>query len=66
MNKTFKEEDKKKVVEFLNHVARHGKFTHNVQELIEFYKLLNFMQTEILPKIDANILEITKVVEPKE
>lgn len=63
MKNTFKEEDKKKVVEFLNHIAKHASLTHSVQQSIEFFKLLNYMQTELIPKINDNILEIKKVVE---
>ena len=67
MKNTFKEEDKKKVTEFLNHLAKHGKFTHSVHESIEFFKLLTYMQQELLPKIDENILEVKRVVEtPKD
>lgn len=63
MKNTFKEDDKKKVVDFLNHIAKHAQLTHSVQQSIEFFKLLNYMQTELIPKINDNILEIKKVVE---
>ena len=62
----FSEEDKQKVIEFLNMVAKHAKFEMNTTELIQYFKLLSHMQVKILPKIEANILEIKKVIEPQE
>jgi hypothetical protein len=62
----FTEEDKHKFVEFLNSVAKHARFEMNTSELINHFKLLSHMQQKILPKIDANILEIKKVIEPKD
>lgn len=59
----FTEEDKKKVIEFLNFVSKNAKFEINTQEVIEYFKLLSFMQSVLLPKIDSNILQITRVVE---
>lgn len=69
MENKFTEEDKKKIIDFLNMVAKHSKFTLNTVELIEYFKLLSHMQQTIIPKINANIFEIKKVVEveqPKE
>ena len=62
----FTEDDKKKVIRFLNLNADSAKLTLDTKELIEYFKLLNFMQTVLLPKIDANIMEINKVIENKE
>jgi len=62
-NKKFNEEDKEKVVEFLNLVAKHAKFEMKTDEIIKYFKALAHMQQTILPKINANILEIKKVVE---
>lgn len=61
----FSEEDKKKLVEFLNMVAKHATLNLNTSELISYFKLLSHMQQVIIPKIDNNILEIIKVVETK-
>lgn len=61
----FNEEDKQKVIEFLNMNAKSAKFEFNTQEMIQYYKLLSHMQQRILPKIEANILEVKKVIEPK-
>ena len=63
MKNSFTEEDKKKVIEFLNFVAKKAKWETNTQEVIEYFRLLSFMQQSLISKIDANILEIVKVVE---
>lgn len=60
------EKDKEDVIKFLNIVAEKAQFSFNTKEVIEYFKLLSTMQQIILPKIDANILEVIKVVEPKE
>ena len=62
-DKKFNEEDKQKFIEFLNLVAKHAKFEMNTQELIQYFKVLSHMQQQILPKIDANVFEIKKIVE---
>ena len=59
----FTEEDKKKVVEFLNMVAKHATFNIKTNELIDYFKLLAHMQQQILPKIEQHILEVVRVVE---
>jgi len=61
----FSDEDKRKVIEFLNMVATHATFELNTSQLINYFKLLSFMQQSILPKIDANVLEIKRVIESK-
>ena len=62
-DKHFKEEDKQKVVDFLNMVAKKAEFKMSTQEVITYFKLLSHMQQSILPKIDANILEVKEVIE---
>jgi hypothetical protein len=63
----FSTEDKQKVIEYLNFVAKKATFEMNTQEVIEYFKMLSFMQQTLLQKVDANILEVSKVVEqPKE
>ena len=59
----FNEDDKQKFIEFLNAVAKHAKFDMNTVELVAYFKLLSHMQQKILPKLDANILELKRVVE---
>jgi len=66
MENKFNEKDKEKVIEFLNIVAQKAKFEMNTQEIIKYFSLLSHMQKEILPKINDNILEIKRVIEPKE
>ena len=63
---SFTEEDKQKVIKYLNMVATHAKFDLKTNELIEYFNLLACMQKEILPKLNANILEVKKVVEAQE
>lgn len=60
---SFNEDDKKKFVEFLNVVARGASFTMKTEEIIAYFKLLSHMQNSILPKIEANVLEVVRVVE---
>lgn len=62
----FNEEDKKNFIDFLNIIAQNAEFKLNTQEIIQYFKLLSKMQQIILPKIDANILEIKKIIENKE
>ena len=62
---TFKEQDKEKVILFLNHLAKHASFTHTLPQAIEFYKLLSYMQQVLVPKISDNILEVVTVHTPK-
>lgn len=59
----FKEEDRAKVVEFLNLIATLARFTNlDFKQIIKIYQLLNYMQTVILTKIDNNILEVVKSI----
>lgn len=67
MNKlSFKEEDKAKVIDFLNLIATHAEFKLKTQDVIKYFKLLNYMQVELLPKIEANILEVKRVIDSEE
>jgi hypothetical protein len=64
MQNTFKDEDKKKLVDFLNFIAEKGKFGDmQVSDVIKFYGLLSYMQKDLLPKIDAHVMEIKQVIE---
>lgn len=62
----FTEEDKMKAVQFLNMIAKHASYKMKTDELITYFRLLSHMQQAILPKIDANILEVKRVIENKE
>lgn len=59
----FSEEDKQKIIEFLNYVAKHAEFKMKTSELISYFKLLSYMQQTLIPKVDANILEVKRVIE---
>jgi hypothetical protein len=62
----FNEEDKQKFIDFLNFVAKNAIFNNfKTADIINYYKLLNYMQIKILPKIDSHILEIKRIVETK-
>jgi hypothetical protein len=60
---SFTEEDKKKLVEFVNYVAANATFTHNTQGVISYFHLLSHMQKSIVPKVEAHILEVKRIVE---
>lgn len=66
MNEKFTQEDKNKVIQYLNYVATKAEFTMKTDDIIKYHRLLSFMQTELLPKMEANILEIKKITEDKE
>jgi hypothetical protein len=62
----FTEDDKKQVIEFLNMTAKHARLDLSTAEIINYFKLLSHMQAKILPKIDANILEVKRVIEAQQ
>lgn len=66
MEGKFTQEDKIKVIQYLNMIATNAEFTMKTSDLIKYYQLLNFMQAQVLPKIEANILEIRKISEDKQ
>jgi hypothetical protein len=67
MDKYFKQEDKQKVIEFMNFIGVKAEFNGwKTEDTIKHFGLLSYMQKVILPKIEANILEIKEVVEPEE
>ncbi|RLA41031.1 MAG: hypothetical protein DRR06_16590 [Gammaproteobacteria bacterium] len=60
---SFTEEDRQTVIDFLNAVATHAELKLNTGDLIKYFNLLARMQKTILPKLNANILELKKIVE---
>ena len=62
---SFTEEDRDKLIDFLNHIAKKAEFRHNTEEALQYVRLLSHMQQVIIPKINANILEVKNVVEPE-
>lgn len=63
MEQKFKEEDQKKLVEFLNINTKKAKFEMDTHDIINYYHLLSYIQKVILPKIEANILEVVDIKE---
>ena len=62
----FSEQDSEKIVEFLNFVAQKAKFQElEVKEVIRLTRLLNWFQTDLLPKIDAHRFEILSIKKAK-
>jgi hypothetical protein len=65
----FSEDDKEKLIEFLNFIAKHmtlgRKDDFGVEESLKFTRLLSFMQQVLLPKVHENILEVKRIVEAK-
>jgi hypothetical protein len=59
----FTDDDKQKVVEFLNLVATNATFEMKTDDIIKYFRALSHMQQVILPKINANIFEIKQVHE---
>ena len=66
MKNKFNQEDKKKVIEFLNTIATNAEFQMKTPEIIKYFHLLHYMQSTLIPKIEANILEVTKITENSE
>jgi hypothetical protein len=60
----FTSKDTEKIVEFLNFIGTNARFSDlGVKQAISLTKMLNYMQTELLPKVDAHILEVLEVRE---
>lgn len=60
----FSQTDKENVIVFLNMVAKFAEFKFTTEQTIQYVKLLNYMQTQIVPKIEENILEIVRITQP--
>lgn len=66
MEDKFNEKDMERLVSFINSVAKRAKFDNmSIQEVIELYNQLSFIQKEFLPKLERNLLEVKKIIEPK-
>lgn len=62
----FTDKDTEKFVALLNFIATHAEFHKlTVQKCLEFTRLLNWAQTDLLPKIDAHKFEVLSVKEHK-
>lgn len=61
-DKSFTENDKVQAIEFLNFIATRAEFPNwKTEDTVKHFKLLAHMQQVILPKIEANILEVLQV-----
>ena len=66
MDDKFNEEDKKRIIEFLNLIAEKAEFPSlKLTEIIKIYGSLSYMQRDLLAKVDANMLEVVAVHEAK-
>ena len=58
----FTEQDKQMFIDFLNFIAVKAIFPDwKTEDTVKHFKFLSHMQNQILPKIDANILEIIQM-----
>ena len=66
MGNKFKEEDLQNLINYLNFVAKKAKFNDiSVEDNIKFFKMLNSIQVDLLPKIKDHIMELNRIIEPK-
>ena len=66
MDGKFTSKDVERMVELLNFVATHGKFDGlSVKTVLQFTRLLNWAQTDLLPKIETHKFEVVSVTQPK-
>lgn len=64
MDNKFTSKDYEKLVELLNLIATKGTFSNlDIASIIQFTRLLNWSQTELLPKIEAHRFEVVSVTE---
>lgn len=66
MDGKFTAKDVEKLVELLNFVATKAEFSKlDVKAILQFTRLLNWAQTDLLPKIESHKLEVIALHEPK-
>jgi len=66
MTNSINTEDLKKLVDYINMTASKAEFKMNTNEIIKYFQLLTFVQKTLIPKLEANIVEVSRVVTPKE
>jgi hypothetical protein len=65
MKNKFKQEDVDTIISFLNMIAKNAKWDGiQIKEMSEYITLYKKVQA-LIPKMEANILEIKQVVEPQ-
>ena len=63
----FTQKDQENLIELLNAVAKKAKFQDmEVADMIKFVKLLNWAQTDLLPKMDKAQFEVISTKGPEE
>lgn len=66
MENYFNEEDQKKIIDYLNFITKNAEFNNiKTQDIIDYFKLLSYIQTKFLPKLDSNILEVKRIIKTK-
>lgn len=64
MLKGFKAEDINKVADFMNFLAKKAKFNDiSIEENIKLFKFLNFIQVELMPKMESMLVDNLKIKE---
>lgn len=64
MDMGFKDKDKQQLVDFLNFVAKKAAFSDiTLEDNIKLFRMLNYLQVELLTKIDSHIVEDIKVTQ---
>ena len=58
----FTEADIKKATELINFISDKAEFTLNQKEIIEHFQRLAWFQQQLIPKMEANILEVKNIV----
>ena len=70
MDMGFKDKDIQTIVDFLNFVATKAAFSNiTLEDNIKLFRMLNYLQVELLPKIDRHLVEdikITQITKPEE
>lgn len=62
----WKSGDAEQLVKLLNFVAQKAKFEVSVGEIIEFYRLLNWAQMDLKPKIEKSVDDGMRVIKEGE
>ena len=66
MDGKFTSRDTENLVQLLNFVATNAKFSGlDVKSIIQFTKLLNWAQTDLLPKIESHKFKVEALHKPK-
>ena len=55
---TFRQRDRDNIVALLNFIHTHARYSLTTAQVIELFGLLSWAQKELIPRIDANIMEL--------